>query len=114
MTGKEGLNRFNGFLHAGKPLKRLAGQNACATRLKPGVNESKGVITHIYESQKIKIENAGQKSIRPAWLLKCYCSFFFASSGTSILVVPTSLISTVVVRSMSMLLPPKSIEPVTW
>jgi hypothetical protein len=33
-------NRFNGFPCAGKPLKRLACQNATSTRLKPGVNES--------------------------------------------------------------------------
>ena len=37
--GPERPNRFNGFGLAGKPLKRLARQNAFITRLKPGVNE---------------------------------------------------------------------------
>src|SRR5439155_8454682 len=40
-------------------------------------------------------------------------SFFFASSGTSTFVEPTSLISTVVVRSMSTSLPLKLIVPCT-
>src|SRR3954452_16632397 len=40
-----------------------------------------------------------------------YDTFPFASAGTSTLVEPTSLISTVVVRSMSMSLPPKLIWP---
>jgi hypothetical protein len=53
MAGKAGQNRFNGFLRAGKPLKRLVRRNACTTRLKPGVNESNGVVTHFYESQHL-------------------------------------------------------------
>ena len=36
---------------AGKPLKRLAGRNAFATRLKPGVNESSIFVSHFYEPQ---------------------------------------------------------------
>ena len=35
-----GQNRFNGFLRAGKPLKRLPHIAPSTTRLKPGVNES--------------------------------------------------------------------------
>src|SRR5688500_11433876 len=42
-----------------------------------------------------------------------YDTFPFASSGTSTFVEPTSLISTVVVRSMSMSLPWKLIVPLT-
>jgi hypothetical protein len=38
MVGEACQNRFNGFLRAGKPLKRLAGRRAANTRLKPGVN----------------------------------------------------------------------------
>ena len=52
MAGKTGQNRFNGFLRASKPLKRLACRKACATRLKPGVNESNGDVAHFYESQQ--------------------------------------------------------------
>jgi hypothetical protein len=37
---RAGWNRFNGFAHFGKPLKRLGSHNALATRLKPGVNQS--------------------------------------------------------------------------
>ncbi len=37
-AGSEYENRFNGFTRAGKPLNRLARQNAFVTRLKPGVN----------------------------------------------------------------------------
>jgi len=51
MAGQADQNRFNGFPRASKPLKRLAHRNACTTRLKPGVNESTGVVTHLYESQ---------------------------------------------------------------
>jgi hypothetical protein len=51
MAGKAGQNRFNGFLRASKPLKRLARRNTCTTRLKPGVNERHGVVAHFYESQ---------------------------------------------------------------
>jgi len=40
MADGENRNRFNGFSRADKPLKRLACRNACATRLKPGVNET--------------------------------------------------------------------------
>jgi hypothetical protein len=48
-------NRFNGFPLADKPLKRLARRNVCTTRLKPGVNENNGVVTHFYESQQVTI-----------------------------------------------------------
>ena len=37
---KKGRNRFNGFVRAGKPLKRLAIRNVHDTRLQPGANES--------------------------------------------------------------------------
>jgi hypothetical protein len=52
MAGQAGQNRFNGFPRTGKPLKRLTRRNACATRLKPGVNESNGIVTHFYESHQ--------------------------------------------------------------
>jgi hypothetical protein len=51
LTREKGENRFNGFPRAGKPLKRLAYQNARTTRLKPGVNESNDGITHFRVSQ---------------------------------------------------------------
>jgi hypothetical protein len=41
MAGGESQNRFNGFSRADKPLKQLARPDAFATRLKPGVNESR-------------------------------------------------------------------------
>jgi hypothetical protein len=41
-AGNECPNRFNGFSDAGKPLKRLVQPNALGTRLKPGVNKSRG------------------------------------------------------------------------
>jgi hypothetical protein len=41
--GAEIENRFNGFPHAGKPLKRLASRADFDTRLKPGVNEIKAL-----------------------------------------------------------------------
>jgi len=41
MAGQAGRNRFNGFAHADKPLKRPDWRNASATRLKPGANESR-------------------------------------------------------------------------
>jgi hypothetical protein len=44
-------NRFNGFLRAGNPLKRLAYPNAFTTRLKPGVNENGRIASSICESQ---------------------------------------------------------------
>jgi hypothetical protein len=40
MADLENENRLNGFSRADKPLKRLVCQDACATRLKPGVNET--------------------------------------------------------------------------
>ena len=39
MIGKTIQNRFNGFLRAGKPLKRPADRNITSTRPKPDVNE---------------------------------------------------------------------------
>src|SRR5262245_11603024 len=42
-----------------------------------------------------------------------YCTIFFAASGTSTVVFPTSLISTIVVRSTSTSLPPKLTVPRT-
>src|ERR1035437_329234 len=57
----------------------------------------------------------GLNAVRPADpLKKFYDNFFFASSGTSTLVLPASLISTVVVRSTSRVLPLKSTVPWTW
>jgi hypothetical protein len=50
-AGKALRNRFNGFTGAGKPLKRLADRHASTTRLKPGVNESAGNVTHFCERQ---------------------------------------------------------------
>src|SRR2546426_6116483 len=44
-------------------------------------------------------------------LIQIQDSFFFAASGTSSLVLPTSLISTVVVPSMSRSFPPKLMVP---
>ncbi len=45
MLNAESQNRFNGFSHARKPLKRLAVSHVFATRLKPGVND-KGALHH--------------------------------------------------------------------
>jgi len=39
MVNVECQNRFNGFFHIRKPLKRLNGSPTFTTRLKPGVNE---------------------------------------------------------------------------
>jgi hypothetical protein len=47
MTGQECQNRFNGFSQARKPLKRLDRPGTLTTRLKPGVNETVGVVVHI-------------------------------------------------------------------
>jgi len=51
MARKVDHNRFNGFHRAGKPLKRLTRRSTCATRLKPGVNESHGPVAHFEETQ---------------------------------------------------------------
>jgi hypothetical protein len=51
VAGQTGQNRFNGFSCADKPLKRLARQDALTTRLKPGVNENRCIVTHLRNSQ---------------------------------------------------------------
>jgi hypothetical protein len=39
MAGSAGSNRFSGFAHQEKPLKRLGHRLVINTRLKPGANE---------------------------------------------------------------------------
>jgi hypothetical protein len=46
-AGKTFQNRFNGFLRAVKPLKRLSCRRPFLTRLKPGVNESDRYVNHL-------------------------------------------------------------------
>jgi hypothetical protein len=48
---EERENRFNGFSHAEKPLKRLDRHVGCTTRLKPGVNEKNWNAPRFRQSQ---------------------------------------------------------------
>ena len=45
-VGEDEQNRFNGFVSAAKPLKRLTFAIAFSTRLKPGVNAKLGTCFH--------------------------------------------------------------------
>jgi len=51
-TAEASENRFNGFLHAGKPLKRLITPTQHHTRLKPGANATSNFFVVFHEFPK--------------------------------------------------------------
>ena len=141
LLAAHGVDRLSGFLvapsklgrliTAEEPLRRCDGRNrepsqlnAAPRRLRSGAlpgRSSQSALGSGTARRHAPSKSRGMcaaLSRREAYLdlrREGYSSiFFFASSGTSTLVEPTSEIVTLVVRSMSRSLPLKLIFPVTW
>ena len=59
---RERRNRFNGFVRAGKPLKRLEIANIADTRLKPGANESQSALLIYASFNKLSIASRDESA----------------------------------------------------